>query len=116
MSTYHPDKWIIVKISSHMGETHHRVFACWYGGYTGGDSWKLNSGIVSVKREGEFIKFIGDSGSAYICHVDEYGTSGYGQGVLDAMIKSQNEVYDVQITPLSEIEAKEYVRNLISSI
>ena len=80
----HPDKWIVVKIEPFdgSGNTHYRVFASYYGGYTGGDSWRLNSGISSVEVENDFFLFHGFSGSVYKCHKDCYGTSGYGYGVL----------------------------------
>jgi len=45
MSDYYPDRWVVVKIGE---ENLYKVFACWYGGYARGDSWKLNSGITRV--------------------------------------------------------------------
>ena len=80
----HPDKWIVVKIEplGDSGNTHYRVFASYYGGFTGSDSWRLNSGISSVEVENDFFLFHGSSGSLYKCHKDCYGTSGYSYGVL----------------------------------
>lgn len=80
----HPDKWIVVKINplNDNENTHYRVFASYYGGYTGGDSWKLNSGIKSVEVIDNYLLFHGSSGSVYKCHKDCYGTSGYSYGVL----------------------------------
>ena len=86
MSVYNPDKWVVVKISSDVHEPIHKVFACWYGGYAGSDSWKLNSGITAVSKEGYVYSFEGSSGSVYECHEDSYGTNFYGGGVLDDMI------------------------------
>lgn len=86
MSEYIPDKWVIVKISSDKYPTMHKVFACWYGGWAGSDSWKLNSGITKVTLEGYVYSFEGASGSTYECHTDCYGTNMYGHGVLDNMI------------------------------
>lgn len=84
MSDYRPDKWVMIKIGD---ENLYKIFACWYGGYAGSDSWKLNSGITSVTREGNTYLFNGSSGSVYECHTDCYGTNFYGGGVLDSMIK-----------------------------
>ena len=85
MSDYHPDKWVIVKIGE---ENLYKVFACWYGGWAGSDSWKLNSGIVKATKEGHVYGFEGSSGSTYYCHEDSYGTNFYGGSVLDDMIEN----------------------------
>lgn len=88
MSDYRPDKWVVVKI----GEGNlYKVFACWYGGYARGDSWKLNSGITKVTKEGYVYSFEGSSGSVYECHEDCYGTNFYGGSVLDDMIKKAKD-------------------------
>jgi hypothetical protein len=85
MSEYIPDKWVVVKISSDDHPDIYKVFACWYGGYAGSDSWKLNSGITAVSKEGYVYSFEGSSGSIYECHEDSYGTNFYGGGVLNSM-------------------------------
>ena len=87
MSEYIPDKWVVVKITDDMGPSIHKVFACWYGGWAGSDSWKLNSGITKVTKEGYVYSFEGSSGSTYECHEECYGTNFYGGGVLDDMIE-----------------------------
>ena len=86
MSDYRPDKWVVVKITSKEYPVIHKVFACWYGGWAGSDSWKLNSGITKATLEGNVYSFEGSSGSVYECHKDCYGTNGYGSGVLNNMI------------------------------
>jgi len=88
---YTPDKFIVVKLTAPEPSptNHYRVFACWYGGYAGSDNWKLNSGITKVIREGDILHFKGTSGSVYKCHIESYGTSGYGYGVLQNLIKEQ---------------------------
>jgi len=86
MSDYTPDKWIVVRITGKDTPPVHKVFACWYGGYLGSDSWKLNSGITRAYEEGHCFMFDGSSGSTYACHKAQYGTNGYGQGVLVNMI------------------------------
>jgi hypothetical protein len=87
MSDYRPDKWVMVKIDGNGYPTIYKVFACWYGGYLGSDSWKLNSGVTRVSKEGYVYSFEGSSGSVYECHENTYGTNMYGGGVLDGMIK-----------------------------
>lgn len=97
MSDYTPDKWVVVKIGD---ENLHKVFACWYGGYAGSDSWKLNSGITKVTLEGNVYSFEGSSGSVYECHKDSYGTNMYGMSVLSNMIdKAAKNGVTIEILP-----------------
>jgi hypothetical protein len=86
MSDYTPDKWVVVKITAPDNPPVHKVFACWYGGYLGSDSWKLNSGITRAYEDGQRVMFDGSSGSTYACHKASYGTNLYGQGVLNNLI------------------------------
>ena len=37
MSTYTPDKWIVIEVN-HQGNKIQKVFANWFGGYLDGDS------------------------------------------------------------------------------
>lgn len=94
---YRPDKWVVVKIGD---KNLYKVFACWYGGYAGSDSWKLNSGITKVTLEGNVYSFEGSSGSVYECHKDIYGTNMYGRSVLGEMISraADNDVV-IEIMP-----------------
>lgn len=86
MSDYNPDRWVVVKITGNEYPPIHKVFACWFGGYAGSDSWKLNSGITRAYEEGHCFMFDGSSGSTYVCHKTTYGTNMYGRSVLQNMI------------------------------
>jgi len=88
MSTYNPDKWVVVKITTSSSTPIHKVFACWYGGWAGSDSWKLNSGITKAALEGNVYSFEGSSRSVYYCHKDSYGYNMYGGSVLNDMIET----------------------------
>lgn len=99
MNAYAPDKWIVVKLTNKDNEIHYRVFANWYGGYLGSDTWKLNSGITNVTLVDNVYEFTGSSGSVYICHENGYGTSGYGQGVLTNMIEDAKELTTIEVMP-----------------
>jgi hypothetical protein len=101
MSDYNPDKWLVVKITGKDTPTVHKVFACWYGGYLGSDSWKLNSGITRAYEDGHCFMFDGSSGSIYACHKATYGASSYGYGVLEKMVTKAIE-HDVRIEVLPE--------------
>jgi len=83
---YHPDRWLMVCLTTD-SKSHYRVFATWSGGYLDGDSWKLNSGVVQVTETKDKYSFHGSSGSLYVCRKNGYGSSGYGIGVLDDLIK-----------------------------
>jgi hypothetical protein len=99
MSEYHPDKWLMIKLTNKDNKIHYRIFACWYGGYLGSNSWKLNSGVTRVDKEGYVYSFHGTSGSVYQCHEDRYGTSGYGSGVLSNLIETSKDTFSIEILP-----------------
>jgi hypothetical protein len=100
VSEYIPDKWVVVKITGGEQPPIYKVFACWYGGYAGSDSWKLNSGITKATLEGFVYSFEGSSGSVYQCHKDIYGTNMYGHGVLSNMIEqAKKRGVDIEILP-----------------
>lgn len=104
-SDYRPDKWIIIKLTSHLG-THYRVFASWIGGYAKGDSWKLNSGIVRVEDTDDKYYFHGASGSVYCCDKFNYGTSMYSNSVLAGMIKQAAAEQNLIIEIIAESDLK----------
>jgi hypothetical protein len=100
MSDYIPDRWVVVKITGNGYAPIHKVFACWFGGWAGSDSWKLNSGITKATLEGNCYSFEGSSGSTYECHKDTYGTNMYGMGVLSNMIdKAKDNGITIEILP-----------------
>ena len=102
MSDYIPDRWVVIKISGYKDNPTpvYKVFACWYGGFARGDSWKLNSGITAVTQEGRTYSFSGASGSVYECHEDCYGTNFYGGSVLDGMIdKAKLNGLEIEVLP-----------------
>lgn len=87
---YNPDRWLLVKINGK--DPHYRVFACWYGGYLGSDSWRMNSGITSIREDDNYYIFSGSSGSEYFCHKKSHGISSYGSSVLHSMIEKSPEL------------------------
>jgi hypothetical protein len=86
MATYIPDTWVFLKISSDTGEypTTNKVLGGWYGGYTSGDSWKMNSGITRVQDMGDYYEVHGHSGSIYNCYKQCEKLSGYTAQVLES--------------------------------
>lgn len=90
MSDYTPDRWMVLGIHT-SEEIIYKVFATWSGGYTGSDSWKLNSGITRATFRDPYWEFDGSSGSVYRCHKGGYGTNGYGQVVLSNLLSQAIE-------------------------
>lgn len=83
MSSYTPDRWVMLEITGKGSEPIRKIFAGWYGGFTGGDSWKLNSGVTNIRVDDSgHYEFDGQSGSTYHCHVNTHGMSGYMFSVL----------------------------------
>lgn len=100
MSQHFPDKWVVVKITGAEPAPLYKVFASWYGGYAGSDSWQLNSGITKATFNNNVYSFEGTSGSVYECSKSIYGTNTYGMSVLSNMIDkaSQNGI-TIEILP-----------------
>lgn len=84
------DNWVIVKITRPEGVVH-KVLAGFHGGYLHGDSWRMNSGILKVEREGDYFLFHGQSGSIYVCHKDAQRLSGATAGIYDSLVKQAAE-------------------------
>jgi len=91
MNTCTPDKWVVVKIEGKDVPLTYKVFACWYGGFLNGDSWKMNSGINKVTKKKNCWYFEGFSGSTYECYKGRYGTNMYGGGILESIIENAKE-------------------------
>jgi hypothetical protein len=70
MRNYFPDNWVVIKLNG--DDPHHRVLAGWSGGYTTGDSWRMNSGIVRVTEDEHCFNFYGSTGSCYQCRKTAY--------------------------------------------
>lgn len=103
MSEYSPDVWVILKLT--FGDTHHyRVFAGWYGGYAGSDSWKMNSGITEVKDMGNYYDFYGESGSVYHCNKQCEKMSMYMQSVLGSYQKAQTEENRIEVIDFKDMK------------
>jgi hypothetical protein len=101
MSDYSPDRWLVVKIVTPKQQLY-KVFATWSGGYTGSDSWQMNSGITQARLVDNHWEFTGYSGSVYTCHKNAYGTNGYGGRVLQGFIdKMPSQGATMEVMPES---------------
>lgn len=96
MSIYTPDRWIVLEFNSKHG-TFRKVFAGWYGGFLGSDSWKLNSGIVQTKEFDNYYEFTGETGSIYRCAKDAHGMSMFMGSVYSNWLKDTKEDPSINI-------------------
>lgn len=103
MSEYTPDVWVVLEFDApQLEKPMRKVFGGWYGGYTGSNSWKLNSGITAVRIDDQgHYEFDGYSGSTYYCHFNNYHMSSLMQGVLAQWQKQAEERGDTTIRILS---------------
>ena len=81
---YYPDSWVILKIQND-NETIYKTLCGWSGGYTTGDSWRMNSGIVAVEKQAKLYGFYGSSGSVYWCHQGAYRLTMATSGVYNSL-------------------------------
>lgn len=103
-----PDKWLLLKQS---GESRAdskdtvRVFATWAGGYTTGDSWRLNSGTDVVTEDEEFYYVKGkNSETSYKLHKES-------EGIAGASNYYQLEAFEEHgLTHLPREEAEKYLK------
>lgn len=103
MSTYTPDVWVVLEFDApQLEKPMRKVFAGWYGGFAGSNSWKLNSGITEVRIDDQgHYEFDGYSGSTYCCHFNNYHMSSLMHGVLANWLKQADERGDTTIRILS---------------
>ena len=96
-----PAEWCLVRINDDLV----KVFGSWRGGYTSGDSWRMNSGIKSVEEKENHYRFIGYSGSVYVCWKKNYGIGSlYNLGVL----------HSADLEPMEEELAREYINEKLA--
>lgn len=113
MSTYTPDVWVVLEFNApELTTPTRKVFAGWYGGFAGSNSWKLNSGITVVRKVEDWFEFDGYSGSTYRCHNNNYHMSGLMHDVLNSWVARANERGDVQIKVLTLDEVAEMLYNI----
>lgn len=100
MSEYLPDRWVVLEFTK--GDaTIRKLFGGWYGGYTGSDSWKLNSGITNIRIDGDKYEFDGYSGSTYICHKGAHGMNGYQFQVFENWLTQAEKIEGYKITEIA---------------
>jgi hypothetical protein len=80
-----PENWAVIEFPNGL----RKVYAGWRGGYTTGDEWRLNSGIVNTEETDDYYDFSGASGSVYRCYKKVEGITGmYLNGILEGFLKT----------------------------
>lgn len=108
MSYYYPDKFSILKITSPtLGILIYKVLGGWNGSFTTGESWRLNSGIESVKvqQTPEYLEyeFYGYSGSVYNCaDITEGFTSMSYNALQDYIEKVKGSGVSIELITLKD--------------
>ena len=92
---YNPDNWVVIKVKGK--DPHYRVLAGWSGGYTTGDSWRMNSGITKVEEDDGAYYFSGSSGSTYNCGKESYTLRTNNAWVWDVLQKRHGD--EVELMP-----------------
>lgn len=108
MNTYTPDAWAILKFASE-DDVVCKVFAGWYGGYTGGDYWKLSSGITSMTEYEDRYEFMNVSGSLYVCYKGATKMTMYLNSIIEVF---KGQTAQLQAT-FEEIEPKSFGECLV---
>jgi hypothetical protein len=107
MSQNNPDVWVIVELSgSKVEDRYHRVLAGWYGGFAGGDSWRMSSGVTRIVDKDTYWEIHNDSGSIYNCHKEIERFSGYTQNVYQSYYGKNTDEISINHVTLESILAK----------
>lgn len=104
MSSYHPDRWVIVEVNSPEHGKIRKVLASWYGGYAVSDEWRLSSGITQIVESDMYYLVKNESGSLYTCYKNRKGMSAYTASVFENH-KKQIEESNMGTMEIVEINA-----------
>lgn len=84
---YTPDGYAVIRIQAYGSDDFViKVFGSWSGGYSSGESWRINSGTIDIKDEGDSYLVTGFSGSQYKLSKEVNYIRPYNKSVLNDMI------------------------------
>ena len=87
MSSYNPDRWVILEFTTDGDISIRKILSGWYGGFAGADAWRLSSGITAVHDKGTFYEIENESGSVYTCVKSCYGMSSYSASIYSGFVE-----------------------------
>lgn len=67
------DNWVVLRVAPKDKPVFYRLLVGWHGGYLSSSAWRMNSGVVSARHDGQYYLFFGVSGSVYKTHKNGYG-------------------------------------------
>jgi|GEM_PF-3568517 len=98
MTIVNPDKWVVLDLKADSLESSRKVFAGWYGGFTGADRWKLSSGIIGENEFDQYIEFENVNGSIYRCYKESYGMSVFMNDIFMSWLERIKDIPGASIT------------------
>ncbi len=106
--TFFPDGWVILHIHGEGPDNeqldNYRVAACWQGGYTTGESYQINSGILRFTKTPTHYTFSGVSGSEYVCSVDTHGKiNSILMSVISNLQQNTTKIH-ITVVPIDQFE------------
>lgn len=106
MTTYTPDRWVILRINTPEYGIVDKILCSWAGSYLYGSSWKLSSGILTFEEsEGKDLWVSKqDSGSIYLLRKTSEEMSGIMSQVYQTLLEQVREANG----SAEIIEAKDY--------
>ena len=93
MSTYTPDRWVILRINTPEYGIVDKILCSWAGSYLYGSSWKLSSGILTLEEsEGKDLWVSKqDSGSIYLLRKTSEEMSGIMSNIYQTLLEQVKE-------------------------
>lgn len=79
-----PDRWVAVQVETEE-DRYTRIIAGWYGGYVGGNSYRISTPIVEEREDEHNIYFSTESGSTYICNRSAEGMTTLTSGIYEIL-------------------------------
>lgn len=93
---YRPDSWSVLEIKTE-DQTIHKIIVGFVGGYLYGDSWRINSGIVSIEETDKLYIVHGVSKSVYLLSKHCEGVRGYAAIIAASLLTPSEGVKVVQM-------------------
>lgn len=104
LTVYTPDSWVVIRLDGPEIDPLHKVLAGWHGGFTTGDSWRINSGIKEIRDVGDAYEFVGFSDSVYRCFKGAERLSMYTASILATLQQEAEDTgYTVVQVPVEEV-------------
>lgn len=106
MSTYYPDRWVIIKLNLvKEPKPLYKVLIGLSGSYTEGDAWRVSSGIVNINEQGDIYFIYNHSGSQYICYKESEGMNAIMDGIFNMFSQEIEKLKSgtIEIVPIEEV-------------